>query len=645
MTVLKPNEHKIENPRVDGIKLLNSVKQNLSRELANTVNARIITHDSFLYYFKNKKISERDIALVKKEANDLLAISETGLLAVRRAYFVPSLENPPGPRYLGIKTPGETIEAIQKIFDFAIEHDYHKEEGSLIESFFYPFIDPPQLEYPIKDDAIFPKGGYGIPNDKEAKTARVLAVFGNNEGVQSLSGVDEYVVDTRNLIITQKTVPQKEYALCTTTRAQDDKVKLPLSLQFSQVLSDYEILEAAMVVAECTKIKNKPQRVEFSSSGKSLFFNEVADYQIEGVDWGDITIEGRIFVVDGPDQISQIKRNDSSQIIYISKKVVEKRDYDTLNTIAAIEENLNILYPGTSATAHAMRVLVDAGHKAFVVGNREFKNKDSVKIIVKRSHVLIEMTDKQEEEKNILSLEEANLYSVEVVGGKAYKLGKLISLGYKVPKGFVLKSLVADKADFLTNKEFTQFISSLDSNKQYAVRSSANVEDSGKNAFAGQFHTEVRVSKEKIGDAIKKVWQSAKNKFLEHLLLDLNISDIKMAVIVQEMIQPHLSGVIFGANIETRDTKQIIIELTKGYAEGVVEGTAQVRKVVFDKVTKQVIGDTQPEDKVDLKDRELHAIFEMYMRLEENFDTPQDVEWTIDLDNNLFVLQTRDLIL
>lgn len=645
MAIVKPAEHKIANPRVDGIKLLSSIKQNLVRDVANTVNARIVTQDSFLYYLKNNKLSDEDIRLVEKEAADLLSVSETGLLAIRRAYFVPSLENPPGPRYLGIKTPKETAEAIREIFDFAIEHKYHEEKGSLIEAFFYPLIDPPQLKYPIKADAIFPKGGYGMPNDEKANSVRILAVFGNNEGVQSLLGIDEYIVDIQNLIITQKTIPQKEFALCTTTRAQDDKVKLPLKLQFAQALSDYEILEAAMVVAECTKLKNKPQRVEFSSSGSALFFNEVADYQIEEVDWKDMVIEGGILVVDGPDQIQQIDRNNPNQIIYISKRVVEKRDYDTLNTIAAIKENLNILYPGTSATAHAMRVLVDAGHKAFVVGHREFRNGDLVKISVKRSHVMIDTAGKQTEEKNIISLDESNLYSIDIVGGKAYKLGKLISLGYKVPKGFVIKSSVADKHDFLKNSEFSKFVSDLGDNKYYAVRSSADVEDSGQNAFAGQFHTKTRVSKEKISEAVEKVWQSAKRKSVKHLLKDLDITAVKMAVIVQEMIEPQFSGVIFGANIETRDTKQVIIELTKGYAEGVVEGTAQVRKVVFDKATKQIIDDTEPKIKVGIKAKDLQAIFEMYSRLEENFDTYQDVEWTISSDGDLFILQTRNLII
>lgn len=644
MAVIYPQDYDKFNPRVGGIKLLSTVRANHQRGFCNIAETRVITQDTFDYYLKNKKFNDVDEDNIKKEANHLLSISETGLLAVRRAYFIPSLENPPGPRHLGLKTAEETLYAIKDVFNFAIEHKYHKEKGSLVEAFFYPFIDPPQIKLPLKKNSVFPRGGYVAPMDKMADSVRVLAVYGNNEGVQSLSGVDEYIVDTKRMIITNKIIPQKEYALCTTNKSQDDKVKLPLNLQFSQVLNDLEVLEAAEVARECTKIQKSPQRIEYSSDGKTLFFNEVANYEIEEDDYGDMEIEGSVSVIKGPDDISKIERGNSKQVIFISKLVVQNRDYDTLNTIAAIKENLNILYPGSTVTAHAMRVLVDGGHKAFVVGGREFKENDKVRITSKNSEVEIELVSGGAKKTNIVHLSEANLLNNSAVGGKALNLGKLISLGYKVPNGYVIKTDVFDNEKFFESTEFNNFINTLDPKKQYSVRSSATVEDGSNNSFAGQFTTVLRVQPKKIKLAIQRVWASTHAQSVKYLANNLNLTNIKMAVVIQEMVDPEFSGVIFGGNIETRDGTKIVMEVTKGYAEGVVDGVARVRKLVFNKTTKELIADKN-KHKIIFDSPYRDALLEMYLRLENNFGKSQDVEWSIGKDKDLYILQTRDLII
>lgn len=640
MGIIAVEDYEKESPRISGIKLLNQVKKNISREWGKTVNAKVVTDDSFRDYLRKGKLSEKDKSLVIEEAEKFLTISKTGLLAARRAFLVPGLENPPGPRFLGIKSAQEMVEAIEEIFGFAKKHGYYQKKGSLIEVFFYPFVDPPQLDYPLKKGIVLPRGGYAVPSDEQAKSVKILAVFGNNEGVQSLKGVDEYLVDMDELLIKQKIIVQKEYGLCTTVRDQNDKVKLPLEFQFAQVLNDGEILEVAAVVRECSRLKGKPQRVEFSSDGKELFFSEVAEYEIEKVDWQEKVIEGEILVVDGPEQISEIKRDSSDQIIYITKKVVENRDFDTLNTVAAIRENLSILYPGTTVTAHAMRVLIDAGHRAFVVGNRIFKNGERVRITVQRNKILVERILRENEGK-IISLEEAGNYEVEVVGGKAKRLGELISLGFKVPWGVVIPSGLMGEEDFLNRGEFTGLVASLDGKKSFAVRSSADIEDSGRNAFAGQFLTETCVLKDKVELAVRKVWRSAEKGSLKLLLEELSISKVKMAVVIQEMIRPSFSGVVFGANIETKDRSQVVIEITAGYAEGVVDGIAKVRRIIFEKMTGKTMSDSGG---VKISEEWGKAVFEMYSRIEEDFGVPQDVEWTIDRDGNLFVLQARDLM-
>ncbi|MBD3362228.1 hypothetical protein GF362_00735 [Candidatus Dojkabacteria bacterium] len=642
MSILKPSEYKSSNPRIDGIRILESIRPDLKFEFAKSEETRVITDEEFRVYEKTGKLATSFLETLKNNVKSLLSNSKTGLLAFRRAYVVPGIENPPGPRFLDIKEFKDALKALEGIYDFAIEQEYHLKPKSKIEAFFYPFTDPPMLKFPIKDNVIFPRGGYAVPKDIHGNIITVLAVYGNHEGVQSLEGYDEYTVDIKRMIIIDKIIPQKFYAICTTETSQDQKIRVPIHHQFEQVLSDFEILEAALVCNKCTKYADFPKRIEFSSDGESLFFNEVIDYELEEENDIDINIRGRILVVDGPEDISKITKK-KSQILYISNNIVKTRDYGTLNSVASIRENLNILYPGTSATAHAMRVLTDSGHRAFVVGTKKFKDGQYVRITSEKSKIRIFTGIKEDE--NIIRLDSASLESVEQVGGKAFRLGQLIEVGYNVPQGFVIKSNKMNKKKFFKSDEFQSMLDELDSAKKYAVRSSANVEDNENNAFAGQFDSYLNVKKDKLKEKIIEVWKSAKTSHVKQISKSLDIKTIRMAVVIQEMIKPKYSGVIFGGNIETKTRDQVVIEATKGYASEVVDGTGEVRKIIIDKFLQKIILDEGKKEKINLSEVEIRALFAMYTKLEDNFDSLQDVEWTINKDRDIYLLQSRDLIL
>ena len=645
MAITAIEKYQGDSERIGGLRVLGVIQKRLSRTVGKTVDTCVVTHDSFHYFRDHSTLSPEDKVRIHTEVPRLVALAATGLIAVRRAFYVPSLENPPGPRHLGLKTPEQVISAIENVFTFAVTQGYDRETGSTIEAFFHPFIATVKFGAEIPESAILPRGGYAVPNDAQARSVRIIAVFGNNEGVQSLPGSDEYTVDIERLIITDKSVPQKEFAICTTHLSDAEKLKLPLRFQFEQVLSDLEILEAALVVRETSELMRHPQRVEFAFDGHEMYYNELFRYEIDDTQVEEIYREGEVLVINGPQDLRFVERGNSNQILFVGRKVVQKRDYGTLNAIASVKENLNILYPGTSATAHAMRVLVDAGHHAFVVGTKEFKNGSHVRISAKAGHATIEeLSPAIDEKRNVVPLVEASLYSPELVGSKAYHLGKLMALGYRVPPGAVVTTRQADAERFLTSQEFTTFLGTLDSAKRYSVRSSANVEDGEVNAFVGQFHTEINVAMPDIPRAVQLVWRSAHRETVVSLLRDLGMQSAKMAVVIQEMIPPQFSGVIFGGNLEMKDKNQVVIEITRGLAAGVVDGTAEVTKVIFDKKTRRRLHVAGAQEKTGITDEQCQALLAMYMSLEEEFDAPQDVEWTIDRNADLHLLQTRVLI-
>lgn len=640
MAVIEPLEHKKKNARIDWLKLLSKARQDLKLDMGKFQPAMVITDETFRYFEKTGDLSITDDEKIRKALASLFKISKSKMLVVKRAYAVPGMENPTGPRFLGLKSVEEAVNAIKELYTYAIENKYNVKKGSLIEVCFYPFTDPPQIKPPIDENEILPRGGNSIALDEKGDIIEIMAVFGNNEGVQSLEYIDEYVVDTKNKLILSKKIPQKLFGLFTTRNAQDEKLKVPLSKQFEQVFSDLEILEIALVTAKCTELKGIKQRTEFSTDTESMYFNEVIDYKPEEKQTKEVTIKGITVVIETEEDLAKIT-DPKKQIIYISKVVAQKRDYSVLNEIASFGSKLNILYPGTAATAHIMRVLVDAGHNAFVVGNKVFKDGQTVqfKVISNAAKLMSESNPK------IVPLKDASLYTKSLVGGKAYNLAKLDSFGFRVPNGYVITSNKTDINEFLTSKEFIDFKQTLSPGGFYSIRSSADVEDTGNNAFAGQFKSILPVKFADIEKSIIEVWNSAQSKHVQALVKKLDIPRVRMAVIVQELVESKISGVTFGANIETKNNEEVILNITKGYAANVVDDVGDIRKIRFDKRFHTIIDDLKNTDNFIVRKELIKMLFTMYLRVESLFGNIQDIEWTIDDKGDLYVLQTRDLII
>lgn len=645
---------------------------------ARVVNIYIFPLDTFKYFLGHKKLPEEFIKEVRITAKKVIDESASHAALVRRAFVVPGLENPPGPRFLGLTTPEKVITATEDLFRFAIQQKYHQVEGNQISG----WIEPPSTILNVdqlkKDPhaTLVPYGGYGI---SENGRVTIYSVFGINEGVQSLVA-DRYELEFRQNrgFITRKEIPQKNLMLCTTRDSGAKLFQVPVEMQFDQILSDSEITEVARVVYELSQ-KYGPQRVEFSTDEKGICFNEVADYwkEPEKDESRNLQIKGVVEVIKNVEdfqKLSQVPTEDllSGRIIVkISEHIISNRDYDILGAIAAWKDKLFVLYPGVAATQHAMRVLTDKGHKAFLIGNQKFEDGDEAQIVVTNGKVRVTNLSRTQSQRYV-SLWDASLLTVELCGGKADRLSKLKIMGYQVPHGSVLTTLLFDEivnelgftapvaiekfpeiykllkntGKDLVSKVEKVLADYIKSDKLFAVRSSATIEDDSRDSMAGMFDTFLNVSGKSLSLRIIKVIYSAFSPKIEkHLKENPNlIAKLKMAVIIQQMVSAKCAGVIFGVNAQTRNLDIVEIEANQGLGESVVSGEAkEIEQYKFSRAERRVTERKGPEV---LSSSEAKALFMLSERLRSEFgDTPQDIEWAIDKEGQVWVLQTRDLYL
>lgn len=119
----------------------------------------------------------------------------------------------------------------------------------------------------------------------------------------------------------------------------------------------------------------------------------------------------------------------------------------------------------------------------------------------------------------------------------------------------------------------------------FAVRSSGTKEDMVDASFAGQYTSILNVrSSDHLILAVKQCWASLFNDRVLSYCLDKGIafSDMKLAVIIQEMIPSEKSGVIFTVNPVKGFDKEILIEACFGVGEALVSGEVNPDRYVYD---------------------------------------------------------------
>lgn len=217
----------------------------------------------------------------------------------------------------------------------------------------------------------------------------------------------------------------------------------------------------------------------------------------------------------------------------------------------------------------------------------------------------------------------------QFLGGKAYALGLMSNAHFPVPLGAVCSSMPESISEW---DEIFKWWESIGSPK-LAIRSSAQGEDSGDQSFAGQNSTFLNIDEVgKIKISILKCFESFNKKssslYREHFLKEKS-SQVKMNVVLQEMVAPLYSGVFFST-----DPRQInsswVCEAIEGYGEDLVSGKKTPYHFTKDNQSSCTLFNIQD-------------VIDTGIAVQKYFGHEIDMEWAIDKNHSFKVLQARPI--
>ncbi|MGM0864174.1 MAG: phosphoenolpyruvate synthase [Bacillota bacterium] len=308
----------------------------------------------------------------------------------------------------------------------------------------------------------------------------------------------------------------------------------------------------------------------------------------------------------------------------------------------------------------------------------------------------------------VLSFQEMEQTQLLLVGGKGLNLGELSKIqGIQVPEGFSVTTVGFQRAteqnetyhallDRLTKlkpedrdqigeisrkirqvllevaipsdvaKAVTQYLSRFGEDHAYAVRSSATAEDLPHASFAGQQDTYLNIiGKEAILEHISKCWASlfSDRAVIYRMQNGFDHSEIHISVIIQRMVSPQVSGILFTADPVSSNRKVISIDAGFGLGEALVSGlvSADNYKVKDGKIIEKRIaskklaiygrngGGTEthsihPDQQMAaaLTDEQIVQLARLGRQIEAYFGCPQDIEWCLENDS-FYIVQSRPI--
>ena len=195
------------------------------------------------------------------------------------------------------------------------------------------------------------------------------------------------------------------------------------------------------------------------------------------------------------------------------------------------------------------------------------------------------------------------------------------------------------------------------------------VRSSGAVSMPGQMETFLNViGKDAVANHVIKVWGSAftARAIAFRLEKGMEMERAPIGVAVLKMVNAKSAGVVLTVLPTTGDTSKVVVEGNWGLGESVVSGEVNPDHFLVDKATldiesavsrktKMVVyrssGTAMAEVPQDMQDQacvtkeEVLEIVRVSLDVEKHFNTPQDMEWVVDLDlpfpQNIFWVQAR----
>ncbi|MDT0108849.1 phosphoenolpyruvate synthase [Listeria booriae] len=308
----------------------------------------------------------------------------------------------------------------------------------------------------------------------------------------------------------------------------------------------------------------------------------------------------------------------------------------------------------------------------------------------------------------VLEFEKIDQTNKALVGGKGANLGECAKIsGVQVPTGFCLTTEAYQKAisknealqallhqlsaQKITNQEqiskigqsirvlieeieipreieaeITDHLAKIGSEQAYAIRSSATAEDLPTASFAGQHDTYLNIiGKTEILKHIKKCWASlfTDRAIIYRIQNNFEHTDVQLSVVIQQMVFPSASGILFTADPITGNRKILSIDASFGLGEALVSGlvSADVYKVQENNIiekniaTKKIViysiktGGTEtkslPADQQTnqtITDHQILQLEQLGRSIEAYFGQPQDIEWCL-ADDQFYIVQSRPI--
>lgn len=201
-----------------------------------------------------------------------------------------------------------------------------------------------------------------------------------------------------------------------------------------------------------------------------------------------------------------------------------------------------------------------------------------------------------------------------------------------------------------------------------AVRSSAVCEDSDA-SFAGQHATVLGATPFALPRAWSAVVASAFTARAVFYRRSKGYSeqDVMMSVLVLNMVQAKASGVLYTIDPNTAHSDDLLLSAAWGLGVSVVDGSSHVdfwrirradRKAVIAETGDKaeaftllsqggIVSRPVPDEdrkRPCLSDDQVRTLVDYGLQIEAHYGMPQDVEWSLDHEDRLFVLQSRPLM-
>jgi phosphohistidine swiveling domain-containing protein len=176
--------------------------------------------------------------------------------------------------------------------------------------------------------------------------------------------------------------------------------------------------------------------------------------------------------------------------------------------------------------------------------------------------------------------------------------------------------------------------------RRVVVRSSSTNEDGGSSSMAGVFTSVLDVADwPSFVTAVDEVLASGRRAAADGAIG--TAADAHMAVLVQPQLDPRWGGVLFGADPITGSTDRLVVSAVEGGPDALVSGQADGWTATLSprgRVLEDQSGSGSP-----LPRSGLRALAALARRAAAAFGGPQDVEWAIDHDGTLWMLQSRPI--